>query len=63
MHYKVYNTKELERLLKKNGYALVRYSGSHKIWGKEGFNCISVPQSLNAMVVRRLIKSNNLKEY
>jgi len=61
MKYKVYNEKEFVRLLKKNGYTLERYNGSHQIWVKEGCCFITVPKSLNPMLVRRLIKENNLE--
>lgn len=62
MKYKIYTDREFERLLKKNGYTIERYNGSHTIWVKPGHNSIAVPKSVNPMVIRRLIKENNLEE-
>ena len=59
--YKVYSPKEFERLLKNNGYNYSHNNGSHKIWVKQNCHHISVPYSANPMVLRRLIKENNLK--
>jgi len=60
MKYQVYSEREFERILKNNGYTLVRQTGTHKIWAKEGCLNITVPQSLNPMIIRRLIKENRL---
>lgn len=38
----VTNSKELEKLLLKNGFVLIR-KGKHRIYGKEGFPTIPLP--------------------
>lgn len=62
MKYKVYSERELYKLLKSNGYSNIRNNGSHKIFTKLGRNPISVPSSLNPMIIRRLLKENNINE-
>lgn len=50
------------KLLKANGYELLRGNGSHRIYSN-GTNKITITvPTINAMVMRRLIKENNLKE-
>ena len=48
------------RLLLDNGYAKVRTHGSHTLYSN-GTNTISINNHPNKMVIRRLIKENNLK--
>lgn len=62
MKYKVYTTKEFQRILKNNGYCQVRQKGSHTIWVKENCGHISVPIEMNPMIARRLIKEYHLIE-
>ena len=65
---KQYNNKSLNmsyrdfsRVLKANGYSLSRQSGDHAIWTKAGKYSISINfRKPNMMVMRRLIKENNL---
>lgn len=57
---KVLNFREFVIILNKNGYVLVRTSGSHHIF-KNGTNTITINRNPNRMIVRRLIKENNLK--
>ena len=59
MRAKTYSRKEFELLLKKNGYVLMRYHGSHSIYKKDN-STIILPYSCNKMICRRLIKENNL---
>lgn len=61
MKAKVYTEREVLKLLKENGYVHTRNSGSHKIFTQVGRNPISIPSSLNPMIIRRLIKENNLE--
>ena len=63
MRAKEYTEREFERLLKANGYTLDRAKGDHNIW-TNGQRTISVTAGRppNKMVIRRLIKENNLKE-
>ena len=54
--------KDMQTILKKNGYVCVRQKGSHQIW-KRGEKIISVPAvRLNCMMAQRLIKENELRE-
>ena len=59
---KQYNEKQFSDILKENGYWKVRTTGSHSIYKNVEGNIISVPQSHNYCVLRRLIKENNLHE-
>ncbi len=53
-------TKELKKLLLKNGFEEVRTSGGHTIY-KRGDSTVAVNVRLNRMVCQRIIKENNLK--
>ena len=59
MKYKVLSNREFEKILKNNGYVVARTSGGHTIWKKSN-DSITVNQSINPMVMRRLIKEHNL---
>ena len=60
---KQYTHREFSRIVKKNGYVLTRSNGSHFIYvNKEGKH-ICIPQKLESVIARRLIKENNLKGY
>ncbi len=54
------NERALNKMLKHNGYVYVRNNG-HKIY-TNGKRTISIPRSMNGVIIRRLIKENNLKE-
>ncbi len=56
---KIYSKRDVEKLLKNNGYEYSRCSGSHRIYKREGRH-ISIPKSLNATVIQRLVKENQL---
>ncbi len=61
---KEYSFRDFRILLRQNGYVFSRNSGDHVIFCND-VNTISVPykgKGLNRMLVRRLIKENNLKE-
>lgn len=60
MKYVVIKFKEMQKILRNNGYTLDRYNGDHYIYVKRGTNHISINRELNPMVARRLIKENNL---
>ena len=53
--------REVDRLLRENGYAKVRSRGGHTIYESAKGNAISIPHNPNAMIMRRLIKENGLK--
>lgn len=65
---KQYNNKSLNmsyrdfsQVLKANGYSLSRQKGDHAVWVKAGKCSISINfRKPNMMVMRRLIKENNL---
>lgn len=64
MRAKEYAERELIRILKNNGYEYDRSNGDHDIYiNRETGNSISITagKTMNKMVVRRLIKENNLK--
>lgn len=60
MKYVVIKFKEMQKILRNNGYTLDRYNGDHYIYVKRGTSHISINRELNPMVARRLIKENNL---
>lgn len=47
-------------MLRKNGYTYSRHNGDHHIYVSEGGRHISVPQKLECVIARRLIKEYNL---
>ena len=52
--------KDMQTILKKNGYVCVRQKGSHQIWENKS-NTISLPAvRLKRIVANRLIKENQL---
>lgn len=59
---KVYNDKEIKRILKDNGYFIVRTKGDHEIWEhKDSKRHITVPyKNINRMVWQRLVKEYNI---
>jgi len=54
-----FNFKTMCKILKQNGYILLRTKGSHFIYSN-GNRTISINKDLNMMVARRLIKENQL---
>ena len=59
---KVYNCREIKRILKENGYHVERTKGDHEIWMSEkSGRHITIPtKNINRMVWQRLVKENNL---
>lgn len=47
-------------MLRKNGYTYSRHNGDHHIYVSEGGRHISVPQKLECVIARRLIREYNL---
>lgn len=60
MYKKQYGFREFKRLLRENGYELVRTSGSHYIFENRDSKTITVPLNLNRMIEFRLIKEYEL---
>lgn len=60
--YRVYSTREFEKILRKNGYSILRHRGDHTIWAKAEGHVpnITIAKTVNPMIARRLIKENNL---
>ena len=56
---KVLSTREVEKILRKNGYKYKKHNGSHIHYEKDG-NVIVITNNINAMVWRRLKKENNI---
>lgn len=56
---KQYTQREFIRVVQKNGYSYNRHSGDHAIYVKDGRH-ISIPQKLECVIARRLIRENNL---
>lgn len=57
---KQWTNKEFTKVLHMNGFYFDRWNGSHSIYVNIKGNHISVPKSMSAPVIRRLIKENNL---
>ena len=54
------SVREMEKILKENGYEKVRTRGSHTVW-KSGDRRITLPVvTLKSVVANRLIKENQL---
>jgi predicted RNA binding protein YcfA (HicA-like mRNA interferase family) len=55
--------REFEELLKANGYSLSRVKGGHYTFKADGKpRVITINKEMNRMMIKRLIKENNLKE-
>ena len=57
---KTWKKNEFVKVLTINGFILDRYSGSHTIFKHDDGRTISIPRSMNACIVQRLIKENKL---
>lgn len=57
---KQYTQKEFIRIVKRNGYNYNRHNGDHAIYINNEGKHISIPQKLECVIARRLIKENNL---
>ncbi len=56
---KQYTQREFIRVVRKNGFSYSRHNGDHAIYVKDGRH-ISIPQKLECVIARRLIKENQL---
>lgn len=59
---KIYDIRSFIKLLKKNGYFLVRTTGGHFIFKNSEDKTICVNKNLGKMLAQRLIKQYNLIE-
>lgn len=57
-----YTQREFIKIVKQNGFLYKRHRGSHAIYYDDKGRHISIPNNLESVVARRLIKENNLKE-
>lgn len=57
---KDYNMQDFKRLLVDNGFEFVRQKGDHMIY-KRGNDTVVATKKPNKMMVRRMIKTYNLK--
>lgn len=57
---KFINSKEMKKLLRANGYTLVRQKGDHCIF-KNDIKTVVVNDDLNRMVCQRILKETGLK--
>ncbi len=58
-----YTFKQMENIVKANGYSYIRCNGDHHVYKKDGrTNAIVLPKKkqINPCIARRLIKENNL---
>lgn len=59
MQRKDYSTREMAKILKRNGFHHERSSGGHKIY-KRGGTVVALNNNTNQMVWLRIMKENNL---
>lgn len=57
---KQWTHREFIKVVRHNGFSYNRHNGDHAIYVKEGRH-ISIPQRLECVIARRLIKENNLE--
>lgn len=61
MSTKTYNNRDIQRILRKNGFAFDRQTGSHVIYTNEAGQHMTVRfRDCNKMVWQRMIKEYNL---
>lgn len=57
---KQYTQREFIKVVKRNGYVYNRHNGDHAIYVNDRGKHISIPQKLECVIARRLIKENEL---
>lgn len=57
---KVFNDREIVKVLKANSFVLVRTSGDHSIYRHTDGRSININRHTNRMVWQRLVKTNKL---
>lgn len=58
---KQYTQREFIRVVQRNGFSYSRHSGDHAIYVNDKGRHISIPQKLECVIARRLIKENKLE--
>lgn len=59
-HYKVYSRREVEALLKRNGYRIKSQKGDHVKWSNGKYTFTVTRKDENPIVLRRMIRTYNL---
>lgn len=57
---KQYTQREFIRIVKRNGFFYNRHNGDHAIYVNNRGRHISIPQKLEGVIARRLIRENKL---
>ena len=57
---KQYSVKEMQRILKHNGYEKVRQRSSHQIWQRDSDSLCLPVATLHSVIALRLIKEHSL---
>ena len=60
MQRKQYKRREFIKIVESNGFYYNRGNGSHSIYINNGGRHISIPKNIKDVIIRRLIKENNL---
>ena len=55
-----YTSREFIKIVEFNGFYYNRYNSDHAIYVNDKGRHISIPKNLECVIVRRLIKENNL---
>jgi predicted RNA binding protein YcfA (HicA-like mRNA interferase family) len=55
-----WSKRDIQKILKINGWTLCRCSGSHKIYTNASRQHMSVPESYNNVIMLRLFKQYNI---
>lgn len=58
---KQYTQREFIRIVRRNGFSYSRHNGDHAIYVNDRGRHISIPQKLECVIARRLIRENNLE--
>ena len=58
---KQWTHREFVKVVKHNGFSYNRHNGDHAIYVNKDGRHISIPQKLECVIARRLIKENNLE--
>lgn len=52
--------RQIDKILKDNGYYVDRYNGSHCIYKNDENHTIIIPLSCHKQLIRRVFKENNI---
>lgn len=58
---KQWTHREFVKVVKHNGFSYNRHNGDHAIYVNKDGKHISIPQTLQCVIARRLIRENNLE--